>query len=153
MPLCLTFFFKVLCCKKKLALTLLTFTLRSLIEVSNSFQFQSLVNGFMLSALVMKFYLSFAVSSLSTLCIVRATPPMRNTYIPPCTCWTQKICQVVGRHLVRWVESGGWYNASRNDLPLDVWNIVLGSSKTRSCCKQEYSDILFCCRFFHSFIL
>ena len=34
--------------------------------------------------------------------------------------WARVGCPLVG---VRWAESGGWHDASWNDLPLDVWSI------------------------------
>lgn len=56
---------------------------------------------------------SFAVSSLSTLCLFRATPPMQNTLQSPLHCWTQKTLQAVGHQTwcAGW-KAEVWYNAS-----------------------------------------
>ena len=60
----------------------------------------------------------------SSVLILEHSPSAERLHIPPCCVWTQKNIGKRGPpSQVRWAESGGWHDASWNDLPLDVWPI------------------------------
>lgn len=62
----------------------------------------------------------------------RVLPQCGTFYIPPCHVEpTRHWLAWATIDLVRWAESGGWHDASWNDLPLDVWSCSVKMSRWR----------------------
>jgi hypothetical protein len=61
---------------------------------------------------------------------IRVLPQCGTLYIPPCQTQNPSASDKCGLPFgVRWAESGGWHDASWNDLPLDVWSSYTDCSK------------------------
>jgi apolipoprotein N-acyltransferase len=66
---------------------------------------------------------SFAVSTLVSFILMKHSSNTKQLYSPSAMLNPKRHSRVwAAICVVRWLQGGGWHNASWNDLPLDVWS-------------------------------